>query len=124
MSLLLLCAGAVACYGSAEQLGGGGGNNSAGEDDPAPRPLGTLPPPQQGPHSSYALAKVAEGIDDNWTFLAGELPGGEEVLDFFHATEHLNLALADAYARRHGKRGTASRSSATTCAMRKTASRA
>jgi len=43
------------------------------------------------------IVKVADGADDNWTFLAGELPGGHEVLDFFHATEHLHAALAAAY---------------------------
>jgi len=43
------------------------------------------------------IVKVADGIDDNWTFLSRELPKGEEALDFFHATEHLSLALAAAY---------------------------
>lgn len=43
------------------------------------------------------IVKVADGVDDNWTFLSRELPMGDEVLDFFHATEHLSLALAAAY---------------------------
>lgn len=43
------------------------------------------------------IVKVADGVDDNWSFLSKELPAGDEVLDFFHATEHLNLALAAAY---------------------------
>jgi hypothetical protein len=43
------------------------------------------------------LVKVADGVDDNWRFLANELPEGEEVLDFFHACEHLHLAVAAAY---------------------------
>ena len=44
-----------------------------------------------------ALVKVADGVDDNWTFLSGELPAGDEVLDFFHASEHLHAAVAAAY---------------------------
>lgn len=43
------------------------------------------------------VVKLADGIDDNWSFLANELPGGEEVLDFFHATEHLYLAVGAMY---------------------------
>jgi hypothetical protein len=43
------------------------------------------------------IIKVADGVDDNWTYLTAELPAGDEALDFFHATEHLNLALAAAY---------------------------
>jgi len=43
------------------------------------------------------IVKVADGVDDNWTFLSGELPDGHEVLDFFHASEHLHAAVAAAY---------------------------
>jgi len=43
------------------------------------------------------LVKVADGVDDNWRFLQNELPDGDEVLDFFHACEHLQLAVAAAY---------------------------
>jgi hypothetical protein len=43
------------------------------------------------------IVKVADGIDDNWNYLSRELPAGDEALDFFHATEHLHLALAAAY---------------------------
>lgn len=43
------------------------------------------------------LVKAADGANDNWTFLHSELPSGDEVVDFFHATEHLNAALAAAY---------------------------
>lgn len=43
------------------------------------------------------IVKIADGAEDNWTYLAHELPQGEEVLDFFHATEHLHGALAAAY---------------------------
>jgi hypothetical protein len=41
--------------------------------------------------------KAADGANDNWTFLHGDLPAGEEVIDFFHAAEHLSDALAAAY---------------------------
>ena len=43
------------------------------------------------------LVKAADGANDNWTFLHNELPAGEEVVDFFHAAEHLNAAVAAAY---------------------------
>jgi hypothetical protein len=43
------------------------------------------------------VVKLADGVDDNWTFLSGELPGGDEALDFFHASEHLHAAIAAAY---------------------------
>lgn len=43
------------------------------------------------------VVKLADGVDDNWSFLAGELPDGVEALDFFHASEHLHAAVAAAY---------------------------
>jgi len=43
------------------------------------------------------LVKAADGANDNWTFLHKELPPGDEVVDFFHAAEHLNAAVAAAY---------------------------
>jgi hypothetical protein len=43
------------------------------------------------------LVKAADGANDNWTFLQDELPPGDEVVDFFHAAEHLNAAVAAAY---------------------------
>jgi hypothetical protein len=43
------------------------------------------------------LVKAADGANDNWTFLHDELPAGKEVVDFFHAAEHLSDALAAAY---------------------------
>jgi len=39
------------------------------------------------------LVKVADGALDNWEFLTEELPGGVEVIDFYHATQHLRTAL-------------------------------
>lgn len=43
------------------------------------------------------IAKVADGAEDNWTFLHDEVPEGPEVLDFYHAAEHLSGALGAAY---------------------------
>lgn len=44
------------------------------------------------------VVKVADGAIDNWEFLEGEtLPAGISVVDFFHAVEHLGVALTSAY---------------------------
>jgi len=43
------------------------------------------------------LVKAADGANDNWTYLHKDLPKGAEVVDFFHAAEHLSTALASAY---------------------------
>jgi hypothetical protein len=43
------------------------------------------------------IVKIADGANDNWSFLADELPAGVEALDFFHASEHLHAAVAAAY---------------------------
>lgn len=43
------------------------------------------------------VVKIADGVDDNWTFLSKQLPEGDEALDFFHASEHLHAAIAAAY---------------------------
>lgn len=42
------------------------------------------------------LVKIADGAKDNWTYF-GTLPKGTEVVDFFHAAEHLKAALDLAY---------------------------
>lgn len=42
------------------------------------------------------LVKLADGAKDNWTYFA-TLPKGIEVVDFFHAAEHLKTALNLAY---------------------------
>lgn len=42
------------------------------------------------------LVKIADGARDNWTFLR-ELPKGQELVDFYHAAEHLHDALSAAY---------------------------
>ena len=43
------------------------------------------------------IVKAADGAIDNWRFLHEEVPEGEEVVDFFHAAEHLHAALTAAY---------------------------
>jgi len=43
------------------------------------------------------LVKVADGARDNWEFLAKDLPPGVEVVDFYHAAEHLKRAFDHAY---------------------------
>jgi hypothetical protein len=43
------------------------------------------------------IAKVADGAKDNWTYLHEELPTGTEIVDFFHAAEHLKDAFDGAY---------------------------
>lgn len=43
------------------------------------------------------VVKVADGAADNWTYLGEFLPFGDEVLDFYHAAEHLSEALGAAY---------------------------
>lgn len=49
----------------------------------------------QRPH--LPVVKVADGAEDNWTFLHEQIPVGAEVIDFFHAAEHLGAAIASAY---------------------------
>jgi hypothetical protein len=43
------------------------------------------------------LVKLADGSEDNWTFLSQQVPEGIEILDFFHAAEHLNAALGSVH---------------------------
>jgi hypothetical protein len=43
------------------------------------------------------LVKLADGARDNWDYLSAQLPPGVELVDFYHAAEHLRLALAEAY---------------------------
>jgi hypothetical protein len=42
------------------------------------------------------VIKLADGSRDNWTFLEKEIPGDRNVIDFYHASEHLKEGL-DAY---------------------------
>lgn len=43
------------------------------------------------------LVKLADGASDNWTFLTKDLPAGTELVDFWHACEHLDKAMAAAH---------------------------
>ncbi|AMO58831.1 ISKra4 family transposase [Endozoicomonas montiporae CL-33] len=49
------------------------------------------------------LVKVADGAKDNWTYLANELPEGHEVVDFYHAAEHLKKAFDLSYGENSNK---------------------
>ena len=44
------------------------------------------------------VVKLADGAKDNWTFLTRALPEGVELIDFYHAAEHLK----DAFDTAHG----------------------
>ena len=52
-----------------------------------------------GQRPELQLVKLADGAKDNWRFLADELCPGEgvELIDFFHAADHLSDALEAAY---------------------------
>ena len=43
------------------------------------------------------IVKLADGAHDNWSYLSSILPEGIEILDFYHAAEHLNAALGSVY---------------------------
>ncbi len=43
------------------------------------------------------LVKVADGAKDNWTYLSEVLPSGTELVDYFHAVQHLKKAFDTAY---------------------------
>lgn len=43
------------------------------------------------------LVTVADGANDNWDYLHGVLPPSTEIVDFYHAAEHLHVALSAAY---------------------------
>jgi len=41
--------------------------------------------------------KVADGARDNWDLFTKDLPPGVEVVDFYHAAEHLKRAFDNTY---------------------------
>lgn len=44
------------------------------------------------------VIKLADGAEDNWSYLSSDaLPQAPECIDFYHAAEHLNAALGQAY---------------------------
>lgn len=49
------------------------------------------------------VVKLADGAVDNWTFLGDELPEGVELIDFFHAAQHLKEAFDAAYGENSAK---------------------
>jgi len=51
------------------------------------------------------LVKLADGAKDNWKYLAQEFPAGHEVVDFFHAAEHLKRAMDSAHGKRKPRAG-------------------
>jgi len=50
------------------------------------------------------LVKLADGARDNWDYLSNDLPHGADVIDFYHAAEHLHVALTEAYGETSPKR--------------------
>ena len=50
-----------------------------------------------GQRPDLQLVKIADGAKDNWTFLSRVLPEGVELIDFFHAAQHLSDAFDAAY---------------------------
>lgn len=55
--------------------------------------------------SDLKVVKIADGAKDNWTFLSDpeRLPDGIEVVDFYHACDHLMTAFKEAYGERNPK---------------------
>ena len=51
-----------------------------------------------GQRPDLEVVKIADGAKDNWTFLTRVLPEGVELIDFYHAAEHLS----DAFDAAHG----------------------
>jgi len=52
---------------------------------------------------SLRIAKLADGAKDNWRYLSEVLPEGVEIVDFYHATEHLFVALSAVWGARKPK---------------------
>ena len=51
----------------------------------------------RGVRPDLTLVTLADGVDDNWEYLASEFPTAVQIVDFFHAAEHVNAAIADVY---------------------------
>jgi hypothetical protein len=58
-------------------------------------------------HPALAVVKLADGAKDNWTYLSQLLPGGTELVDFYHAAEHLKVAFDQVYGTSGAKAGAA-----------------
>ena len=63
------------------------------------------------------VVKLADGAKDNWTFLTRALPEGVELIDFYHAAEHLKDAFDTAHGADSPKAAAQFRSIAICCAM-------
>ena len=50
-----------------------------------------------GQRPDLTVVKLADETKDNWTFLAGALPVGVELIDFYHAAEQLKCGFDAAY---------------------------
>jgi hypothetical protein len=50
-----------------------------------------------GRRPELTLVKLADGAKDNWSYLGAVLPQGIEIIDFYHACEHLKAAFDAAY---------------------------
>lgn len=50
-----------------------------------------------GQRSDLTLVKLADGAKDNWSYLGTALPQGPEIIDFYHACDHLKRAFDAAY---------------------------
>ena len=50
-----------------------------------------------GQRPDLTLVKLADGAKDNWSYLATGLPQGPEIIDFYHACDHLKRAFDAAY---------------------------
>ena len=50
-----------------------------------------------GQRPDLTLVKLADGAKDNWSYLGAVLPQGIEIIDFYHACEHLKVAFDAAY---------------------------
>ena len=50
-----------------------------------------------GQRPDLTLVKLADGAKDNWSYLGTALPQGPEILDFYHACDHLKSAFDAAY---------------------------
>lgn len=72
---------------------------------------------------TLCVVKVADGAKDNWTFLRGELPAGQEIIDFYHAAEHLKAAFVAAHGKIPPRRAPSSRPIGTFCVTSTTASK-
>ena len=50
-----------------------------------------------GQRPDLTLVKLADGAKDNWSYLGAVLPQGIEIIDLYHACEHLKAAFDAAY---------------------------